>query len=330
LLPPTSRLKKARDNQGRYSAEDSSVPGIKAMMGRRFRMGAAIWATLGCAFVSVQVLHAQQVVSSASTPMSPLRADVYRPVLPAPSSATQHPLAWVLKYIRDEQAYLQQNVRDFTCRLTKRERIEGRLQDYYYINMHVREEASVGTRAVRPLSVLLEFLSPSEIAGRKILFVAGQNDNKMLVRKGGKRFSFLVIDLDPFGPSAQQESLIPITELGFQQQLGRTIRVLERDMAVDQSGENTKVEHIKGASINDRSCEVIRITHPKQHNGLQFFQANMYVDSQLHLPVRIDAYGWPEQTGQEPPLLAEYTYTNLKLNVDLSDSLFEPAILRSH
>jgi outer membrane lipoprotein-sorting protein len=74
---------------------------------------------------------------------------------------------------------------------------------------------------------------------------------------------------------------------------------------------------------------VIRISHPKQRDGLQFFQANMYVDSKLHVPVRIDAYGWPEQPGQERPLLAEYTYTNLKLNVDLSDSLFEPAILRS-
>ena len=43
---------------------------------------------------------------------------------------------------------------------------------------------------------------------------------------------------------------------------------------------------------------MIRITHPQQRDGLQFFQANMYVDSQLHVPVRIDAYGWPEQSGQ--------------------------------
>jgi hypothetical protein len=225
---------------------------------------------------------------------------------------------------------LQQNVRDFTCRLTKRERIDGRLQDYYYINMHVREEVYSGTRVVRPLSVLLEFLSPSEIAGRKVLFVTGQNDNKMLVRKGGKRFSFLVVDLDPLGPSAQQESLIPVTEMGFQHHLGRTLRVLEHDMVVDPSGENTKVKHIQGASINGRSCQVIRITHPQRRQGLQFFQANMYVDSQLHVPVRTDAYGWPEQADQEPPLLAEYTYTNLKLNVNLSDALFEPGILRDH
>ncbi len=299
------------------------------MTGRRFRVGAALLATLVSVCPCVAELHAQQPASLTSTPEAPLRAESYRPVLPALPSATQHPLAWVLKYMHAEQAYLQQNVRDFTCRLTKRERIDGRLQDHSYINMHVREEAMLGTRVVRPLSVLLEYLSPSEIAGRKVLFVAGQNDNKMLVRKGGKRFSFIIIDLDPLGPSAQQESLIPITELGFKQQLGRTIRVLEHDILVDHAGENSKVEHIKGASINDHSCQVIRITHPQPQDGLQFFQANMYVDSQLHVPIRIDAYGWPAQAGQEPPLLAEYTYTNLRLNVDLSDALFEPAVLRA-
>jgi hypothetical protein len=294
------------------------------------RLGAAILAALGGVSLCVEAVQAQQVLSSATTPATPSRTKVHRPVLPAlPAEAQrQHPLAWVLKYLREEQAYLQQSVRTFTCRLIKRERIEGRLQDYYYVDMHVREEASIGARVTRPFSVLLEFLGPSEIAGRKVLFVAGQNDNKMLVRKGGKRFSYVVIDLDPLGPSAQHESLIPVTELGFRDQVGHTIRVLERDMVVDRSGENTKVEHIRGATINGRSCDVIRITHPKKSEGLQFLQADMYVDSQLHVPARIDAYGWPEQVGQEMPLLAEYTYTDLKLNVDLSDSLFEPAILR--
>jgi hypothetical protein len=298
------------------------------MVRRWFRRGAAILATLGSGLPGVEALHAQQAIPAARTLDSQLRVDVYRPVSPAPPSAAQHPLAWVLKYAREEQAYLQQNIRDFSCRLIKRERIDGHLQDYHYIDMYVREKAYAGTRVVGSLSVLLEFLGPTEIAGRRVLFVAGKNDNKMLVRKGGRRFSYLVVDLDPLGPSARRESLVPITELGFHRQLGQMIRVLERDMVEDRSGENTNVEHIKGAKINGRLCQVIRITHPNQRDGLQFFRANMYIDSELHVPVRIDAYGWPEQVDREPPLLAEYTYTDLKLNVNLSDSLFEPAILR--
>jgi hypothetical protein len=39
-------------------------------------------------------------------------------------------------------------------------------------------------------------------------------------------------------------------------------------------------------------------------------------------------YDWPETPGQQPPLMAEFTYTNVALNVNLSDATFAPAILR--
>ncbi|MCE9630203.1 MAG: DUF1571 domain-containing protein [Planctomycetia bacterium] len=86
-----------------------------------------------------------------------------------------------MKFAHEERAYLQQTVRDFTCRVTKRERIDGELQDYYYIDMRVREQTYAGGRMTQPFSVMLRFLGPSDVEGRRALFVAGQNDNKLLV-----------------------------------------------------------------------------------------------------------------------------------------------------
>ena len=298
-------------------------------MSRRWlRTGVALLLTLSGTVSGLQGVHAQQVGTSATTPASATTAEAFRPAVAAPRPVAEHPLAWVLKFAHEERAYLQQTVRDFTCRVTKRERIDGELQDYYYIDMRVREQTYAGKQVTQPLSVLLEFLGPSHIEGRRALYVAGQHDNKLLVRKGGRRFGYLVIDVDPFGEIVKRESLMPITEIGFSHLLDRTISTLQQDVAADPSGDNTIVEHITTAKINGRPCQMLRITHPLRRDGLQFFSASVSIDSELHVPVRFDVYDWPEAPGQQPPLISEFTYTNVTLNTDLDDTTFAPASLR--
>ena len=263
------------------------------------------------------------IAASATTPVEALR-----PSGAVPRVTARHPLDRVVTFAHEEQAYLRRTVRDFTCRVTKRERIDGELQEHRYIDMRVREPRHAGTRVTQPLSVLLEFLGPSHVEGRRALFVAGQHDNKLLVRKGGRRFGYVVIDVDPFGESVKRESLMPINEIGFSHLLDRTIRTLQQDVVADPTGDNTIVEHITTATINGRPCQMLRITHPQRRDGLQFYSASMSIDSELHVPVRFDVYDWPETPGQEPPLTAEFTYTNVMLNPNLDDATFAPAILR--
>jgi hypothetical protein len=294
------------------------------------------WLRTGVAFLlafsgpasGLQGVSAQQAGTATTQPASATPAEVFRPAVAGPRPVSEHPLASVLKFAHAERAYLQHAVRDFTCRVTKRERIDGELQDYYYIDMRVREQTYAGTQVTQPLSVLLEFLGPSHIEGRKALFVAGQNDDKLLVRKGGRRFGYVVMDIDPFGPSVKRESLMPINEIGFSHLLDRTIRTLHQDVAADPSGDNTIVERITTVTINGRPCQMLRITHPRRGDGLQFFSASMSIDSELHVPVRFDVYDWPETPGQQPPLAAEFTYTNVKLNANLDDATFAPSVLR--
>ena len=230
------------------------------MFGRWLGPGVAVLlAVLGTGFRS-QGVQAEETATApttlaAVTPTAALRPNVAAPRPPAP-----HPLEWVLKFAHEEQIYLQRTVHAFTCRVTKRERIEGELQDHRYIDMWVRERTHANPRATQPPSVLLEFLGPSEIEGRKVLFVAGQNDNRLLVRKGGRRFGYVVTDLDPESSVVKQESLMPITEIGFSQVLDRTIRALEQDLAADPRGDNTIVEHITGGAANWRRARDYRVS----------------------------------------------------------------------
>jgi hypothetical protein len=238
-----------------------------------------------------------------------------------------HPLTGVVKFARQEQAYLQQTVRDFMCRLVKRERIEGIMQDYHFIDMKVREPRS--DDGPSPFSIYLRFLAPSKVAGRQVLYVDGQNDGKMMVRNGGKRFDYVIVDIDPDSESAKRESLMPITRTGFNDMLVDMIKVLERHMKVDPSGANTLVTKTSGAKINKRLSTLLRIVHPKPQEGLEFHLVNVYVDDELHVPVRVEYYDWPKSKGQAPPLVAEYTYTQLKINVGLTDEDFDRTALKA-
>jgi hypothetical protein len=250
----------------------------------------------------------------------------YRPEMTVPSS--NHPLAAVIEYARREQAYLSQTVRDFSCRLVKRERINGILQDLHFIDMVVREHQEQDGQVVVPLSLYLHFLAPKNVVDRRVIYVEGQHAGKILLRNGGRHFDYVITDVDPNSDAAREETLVPVTEIGFNQLLDRMIDVLEKHRQLDPLGQNTKAERISGAKINGRPCNVVRITHAQKVPGLEFHIANVFVDSDLHVPVRVDYSDFPKIEGRPGELIAEYTYTNLELNVNPPDSTFDPSRLR--
>ena len=290
----------------------------------RFALAALVWGAAPLA--AQQVPSPNSTAASGSTFTGVVRSE--SPELKDVSPA--HPLTSVIEYARKEQAYLRQTVRDFKCQLVKRERIEGFLQDYQYIDLAVREEVRDDDRIVSPLSIYMQFLAPARVAGRRVLYIDGRNDGKMLVRNGGKHFDYVVAKIDPFGDSAKDESLVPITQTGFNQILGQMISVLGRHAEADPTGSNTKVERIPKAKLNGRECTVIRITHAKQQPGLEFHIANVFVDRQLHIPARVDYSDWPKRANQPSPLIAEYTYTKLQVNLGLNDRSFDERLLRTN
>lgn len=246
------------------------------------------------------------------------------------ASPDEHPLAPVLDLARRTQRSVETDVQGFRCCVTKRERIEGELQDERSIDMHVRECADGEANTTAPFSARLDFQAPAAVAGRQILYVEGEHDDRMLVRKGGQRLDFIVLRLDPLGPKARAESHFPITSLSYQRMLAAMVGLLERQIEADPRGANTRVQWTENADAAGRSCRLLRVLHPERDDALVFRTAGVWIDQQLGVPIRIEAHGWPAQPGEPPPLLAEYTYTDLELNARHGDDCFDAASLRSN
>ncbi len=248
----------------------------------------------------------------------------------APSMDTSgHPLAWTFRYATARSDYIQKNVRDYTCRLIKRERIDGDLQDFQFINVQMRCEQKRDGKVEQPMSVFLQFLAPKILADRRVLYVEGQHDGNILVRKGGRSLGYLKLELDPTGRTAQRETKYPITDVGFDKIIQRLLDIVADDIKHDPTAANTKVSHFRNAKVGDRVCTHIQVLHPKPGEGLQFHKASLYIDDNLHVPIRLVVHDWPKTEGEKPPLLEEYVYVNLKLNVGLSDADFSESKLDS-
>lgn len=240
-----------------------------------------------------------------------------------------HPLLWTFRYATARSNYIQKNVSDYSCRLIKRERIDGKLQKHQFIQVKMRCEQRRDGEVVRPMSVFMRYLAPGNLKDRRVLYVDGQNDGMMLVRKGGRAFKFVKIEVDPHGISARRESNYPITDIGFDKIIERLLERVASDIKNDPEATNTLVSNFRNAKVGKRVCTHIQVVHPKRGQGVQFHKASLYVDDELHVPIRLVVHGWPASDGGEPPLIEEYIYVDLKLNVGLTDADFSKRSLES-
>lgn len=222
----------------------------------------------------------------------------------------EHPLMPLIRVLQGSLKQIDQNVTDYTCTLVKRERINGSLGDPQHIFMKVLHQ---------PFCVYLSFIQP--YAGREVVYVAGQNDNELLVLDGGwKRRALGVMQLDPEGMVAMRGQKYPITRIGIRNLTAEIIRNAQQDT---QFGE-CKVEAIPNTNVGGRPTTLVQIVHPVPRQNFRAYIARIFLDNELRIPIHYDGFLWPEKQGEQPPLDESYTYTNLKLNNGLVPREFDP------
>jgi hypothetical protein len=113
----------------------------------------------------------------------------------------------------------------------------------------------------------------------------------------------------------------PITEAG----LGFLVNQIRTRWAVELKPGDARVTVSRDARVGTRDCLMIEAAHPRRVEGYLFQRVRVYVDRELMLPIRFEAYDWPEAGSGESKLVEEYTYTDLRLNPGLKDSDFDPA-----
>lgn len=238
-------------------------------------------------------------MASAARAEEPLAETAATPAAPS----GEHPLK---PAIRLAQASLDalQSVDDYEAVITRRELISGKFKTET-MKMKFREE---------PFSVYLLF--GGENAGREVIYVDGQNNNELLAHEGTGFTSFFgTISLKPDNPQVLAESRHKITDIGLRNMLSAIIARWEEEAKYGEC----EVKYYQQAKVNDSECLAIESTHPRPRRQFQFHISRLFLDKQTNFPVRVENWGFPAQPGAKPALIEEYTYSELKTNVGLTD-----------
>jgi hypothetical protein len=211
----------------------------------------------------------------------------------------EHPLAPVIRTLKASQELLDQTIRDYSCTFVKRECIDGELGDYQHIFMKVAHD---------PFSVYMSFLKP--YAGREVLYVAGQNENKMVVLEAGFKRYLGKLNLDPEGTVAMKGQKHPITNVGIRNLTAKLLTIWEAETQYAECEVTSNAD----TKVDGRSTTMIQVVHPVPRQNFRGHIQRLFLDNELRIPIHYDVYLWPAQAGAEPPLDESYTYKNLKIN----------------
>ncbi len=230
-----------------------------------------------------------------------------------------HPIDPALQMARDSLSHIQSNVQDYTALFIKRLRIDGALQDRQFALMKIRNRESKNGNIIIPMAVYLKFLKPSSVKGREVIWVEGKNSGKLIVHETGFK-NLIRLKLDPTGYLAMRGQRYPISDIGLENLVRKVIEVGERDR---KHGE-CEVRFFKNTKVGKSVCTMMQIDHPIKRSYFDFYRARVFFDDDLNVPIRYAAWSWPVKKGGQPVLKEEYTYTNVKLNVGLTESDFDP------
>ena len=230
----------------------------------------------------------------------------------------RHPLIPLLDIAERVRDNIQQTVRDYEAVIVKQVRVDGKLGDEQYMLVRIRHERNQGDETI-PFSVYTRFLKPRSLAGQEAIWVKGWNDNKIIAHPAGL-WNLVRVQLDPEGPLAMKGNRYPVYFIGM---LNLVEMMLEKG-EVGKQISDCQVRVQRGVQVDGVECCMLEITYPTRHAEIDFYQARIYIDTERDIPIAYEGYLWPESEGAEPPLLEKYFYTNIRLNIGLTDNDFDP------
>jgi hypothetical protein len=227
--------------------------------------------------------------------------------------AKAHPLAAAIRIAKSSQETLE-TVKDFDATFCKQELVNNRLYPHM---MFIKYRN-------KPLSVYLRFNKPHE--GREVIYFEGRNDGKLLAHETGIKGVVGTVSLTPTSKKALSEGRHPITKIGLHNMLQEVIQQWERETKYGEVNikyfPNAKLKN-SNPMLRELECKVIESSHPRPRKQFPYHLTRLYIDKKMNLPVRVEQYGFPPRPGAAPPLIAEYTYWNIRTNVGLKNADFD-------
>ncbi|HEV3302420.1 MAG TPA: DUF1571 domain-containing protein [Planctomycetaceae bacterium] len=227
----------------------------------------------------------------------------------------EHPLTPFMKIAKGSRDAIA-SVHDYEALFTKRELV-GRTMFTGQMQMKFRQQ---------PFSVYLKFVDAN--AGREVIYAGPRYRNQLQAHEppGGLRSLVGTVSLDPRSPTAMAEGRHPITQIGMQKMLDALIDLWQGEMKYGECD----CQFYPNAKLQGTDCQVCEVTHPTPRRQFLFHRTRLFIDKKTNFPVRIEQWGFPVGGSGDPPLIEEYTYTDIKTNVGLTESDFDVRNRRYH
>jgi hypothetical protein len=233
-------------------------------------------------------------------------------------NAADHPFQPLLKVAEQSIVEIDKTIRDYEATFVSQVFLNGKLQPEKYLRCKIRHRHMANGKEV-PFSVYTLFLAPQDNVGQEAIWIEGQNDGNIIAHANGllnvKRFY-----LDPDGPIAMDGNRYPIRDIGVR---GLIVKMQELGQKDIKHGE-CQVSIKRKVDVNGCECTMLQAVHPVKRDHFDFHIARIFIDDARNIPIAYEGYSWPEKEGDEPPLLEKYYYTDIELNVGLTDEDFDP------
>jgi hypothetical protein len=208
-------------------------------------------------------------------------------------------------------ARYDREVHGYSCILWKQERIDGRLNPPEKLQVFFRE---------RPYSVLLRWLVGARQA-QCVLYVQGQNNDKLLALPAGLLAHLGVFEKSPTGPEAKQSGRYPITEFGIRRGMERTLKSWQPARAEGA----LHVEYLglyRVPLAGDRECYKLHRTRYARPENDGVTELTAYIDRETWLQVGTVL------RGAEGQLIGEYFFQDIHLNPQFAPHQFDRSALK--
>lgn len=221
----------------------------------------------------------------------------------------------------DAKALLQ-TIPDYVATFTRQERVNGKLL--------ARESTDLKVRHA-PFSVYMKWNEGNDI-GRELLFVEGQNSNRMLVKKGGQVGEMLpTFKVEPDSDLAMKEARYPVTTSGLLKLVEKIIDFSNRDIKLD---EGVACQFLPDQKIDGRMCYVVRTDYDCAEVDAEYRTSILFIDKVTALPLCVKNYGWSDRCGApesandkltDETLIEFYAFTGLRYQSRLPEQEFDQA-----
>jgi hypothetical protein len=233
---------------------------------------------------------------------------------------SEHPLVPLLEVAELALQRIDSKYFDYTAVLTNQVRYNGNLREQNKLAVKIRHARVLDDGTKIPFSIYTKFIEPAANAGREVIWMDGWNDGNLMVHLTGWQ-NLMRISLEPSGSLAMEGNLYPVTMIGMRNLLRQILEKGTRDLKREPGIVKLK----RGLKMDNRIVTMIESIHPVRSEHFDYHIARIFLDEELGLPVGYEGYVWPEKEGEPPVLLEKYFYSEIQVNVGLTDSDFDPA-----